>query len=81
MSRQRNREAEILEEVSQPETFEMTRQELHDMYDFYKSLFVANEIFKACQDSAFRQHAKACLTAQNAARAFEHVREILGESL
>ena len=67
--------------MAEVQTFTLDRATLHALHDFYRNIYVADYMFKPCQDKAFRQHAKACLSSTNIKHAIEQLGEMLGETL
>lgn len=55
--------------------------DLEAMVDFYRNILYADNIYKACQDKAFRQHAKSCLSAAKAEAAFRKVADMVGKEV
>lgn len=67
--------------MAEVNTYTLEEKEVRAIWDFYRSIYAADAIFKTCQDKAFRQHVKSCLAAPNAEAAFKHLSDMMGESL
>lgn len=66
--------------MAEVKTYTLDEKDVRAIWDFYRSIFAADAIFKSCQDKAFRQHVKSCLASPNAEVAFKHVSNMVGET-
>ena len=61
-------------------TYTLDEKAIRAVWDFYRSIYAADVIFKPCQDKAFRQHVKSCYMSPNADAAFKQIGAMLGET-
>lgn len=66
--------------MEEDKTYVLDEKAIRAVWDFYRSIYAADVIFKPCQDKAFRQHVKSCVAAPNAQAAFKQIGELFGET-
>jgi|GEM_PF-4712385 len=60
------------------DTVTADRATIQSAVEFFHSIKTADEMFRACQDKSFRQHAKSCIRAPRVKAAFEKLAEMIG---
>jgi len=66
--------------MAEVKTYTLEEKDIRAIWDFYRSIYAADAIYKPCQDKAFRQYVKACLSSPNADAAFSLIGSMFGET-